>query len=214
MRLFVAVDLPPGLRAALGAHTAAMARTWPAAKWVAAENLHLTVRFIGDWDRGRLAPLESALASAAARHRPFALTLRGAGFFGSPAAPRVVWAGVADGDRELAAVASSVDGALAELGVRSEGRPYRAHLTLARGRGDPIPADLRQQLGDLQAHDWGRLAVDRIALFASALLPTGPVYSQVSSFILGCPGAAGREKVGVVQARIGCYTQLEETGSR
>lgn len=206
LRLFVAVDLDPEVRARLGQGLLELSPLWPAAKWVPPANLHLTAGFIGDWERRRLPDLEAALALAVAPLGRSKLLLAGTGFFGPAGSPRVVWAGVREGAEALAGLAAAVDRALAPLGVGPPERPYRAHLTLARGRGDPMPPALRARLEQLRNHEWGWVAVDQLWLVQSELGPGGPRYTKLSSCRLG--------QDQVVPPSAGCYTQIGETGSR
>jgi 2'-5' RNA ligase len=183
VRLFVAAEI--GDR--LSKRAAALSRDLqqrsadaaPRAKisWVPAERLHLTVRFIGEVDNGRVAAFCDVLACPL-DVAPFDLGLRGAGAFPKSGTPRVLWIGVADGRDALLAIEREVSSRLVRLGVSREDRPYSPHLTLARVRE---PAGLRTAglLEGLTDQTLGTTRIDAITLFQSKLSPKGPTYTPL-----------------------------------
>lgn len=189
MRLFVAAEIGEALaaRAAdvsreLQQRAAAMA---PRAKvtWVPADRLHLTIRFLGQIDDGRVPAVCEALAPPLAV-AAFDLTLAGAGAFPKGGSPRVLWLGVTGGRSEMLAVEREVSARLAPLGIPEEERPYSPHLTLARVRE---PGSLRSArlLEGLTATQVGTSHIDAITLFQSKLSPKGPTYTPVMRIPLG-----------------------------
>jgi 2'-5' RNA ligase len=134
-RAFFAVELPEAARDVAIEAIDALARGCDAdVRWVPAENLHLTVKFLGDVEVERLPELARRVAAKLVRERPFEVELAGLGAFPSARAARVLWLGIASGASELARLARKTDAAVARLGVPREHRPYRAHLTLGRLR--------------------------------------------------------------------------------
>jgi 2'-5' RNA ligase len=133
-RLFIAVAVPP---AALDACRTVLdpVREGPlggSARWVRTENLHLTVRFLGDTDPELVPDLALAVVDAAATVAPFELRLGGAGAFPDGRHPRTLWLGVARGNDGLEALDAALAPALARLGWPSDRRDRRPHLTVAR----------------------------------------------------------------------------------
>jgi len=185
LRLFVAVELSEELRTGIGRLISDLAVRWPEARWVSPDNLHLTVKFLGSTPIGLVSPVGAALDRAAGGVTRFDLSLVGLGTFGPAAQPRVVWVGVGNGGAQMAGLAAAVDHELGQLGIEREQRPYRAHLTMARGRGDAIPSDVRAEFSAARSHDWGRQSVGEIVLMASELRREGPHYSVVSRHPLG-----------------------------
>src|SRR5690242_18586658 len=134
MRLFVALDIPESIRAAIENYVDDLRRMAPDAKWVGGETYHVTLKFIGEWKRG-VKEVISALENVQAS--PVAIAFRNSGFFPNPRAPRVFWVGI-EADTNLAPLASRVDEACSALGIEREDHEYRPHLTLARsGSGSP-----------------------------------------------------------------------------
>ncbi|MGB9590097.1 MAG: RNA 2',3'-cyclic phosphodiesterase [candidate division WOR-3 bacterium] len=179
MRLFTAIELPEDVRASAWEFERSLAESYRHARWVARENLHLTLIFIGEAPPALANEIKNALASVKAE--PFTISLEGVGSFpeNRPIA-RVVWIGVREGAEELARLAGKVRLALDPLGIRDD-KPFSPHLTLARGRretGIPI-----RRLG---SPSFGPVSfrVGHFSLMESKLRPEGPIYTRVASYPL------------------------------
>src|SRR5450432_3060778 len=129
MRLFTGIDLREDVRERL---ERLLMHLRPCAhlKWSPVYNLHITLKFIGDWPEEKLPQLEAALRSIPPRPA-FPVAVRGLGWFPNPRSPRVFWAAVEGGD-ELQKLAHETDEALSPLGIPKETRAFTAHLSLAR----------------------------------------------------------------------------------
>ncbi len=131
-RLFVALNLSAELRGELHEATAALRAVVPRqGRWVPADNLHLTLKFLGDCPDSRVAHLEESLARAALASGPARLAIAGVGAFPNLRRPRVIWIGV-EPDPKLELLQHEVETACAALGYQIEGRPFRPHITLGR----------------------------------------------------------------------------------
>ncbi|MBI2832848.1 MAG: RNA 2',3'-cyclic phosphodiesterase [Acidobacteria bacterium] len=192
MRLFVAVDVSEDARRTAVGVTRRLTRDLEKLgvgrdiKWVPAENLHLTLQFIGPVDEERGAAIETAMREPLATGA-FELGLNGAGAFPPSGAPRVIWIGISSGMPELQALHADVEARLAPFGIETEQRAFAAHLTLARFRQpSPRGADIRRLLSDMpvRAEPW---TVDRVTLYESKLSPKGPKYLPVRYTVLS-PG--------------------------
>lgn len=182
MRLFVAVEIAPQVieaLAACGDELRRRAARVPRARiaWVAADRLHVTVRFIGEVDEAETRAIATALAPDISL-TPFALAIEGVGTFPEHRPPRVLWAGIGDGSDAIAAVEAEVSTRLEGCGVPREARPYRPHVTLARVRE---PGGLRTAtwLADWTDRRFGVSPVNAITLFESRPSPQGHVYVPV-----------------------------------
>jgi len=129
-RLFVAIDLPLHIRERLGALCCGL----PGARWVEPEQLHLTVRFIGEVDSSVFALVREALTEV--RAEGFPLQLDGIGFFPPRGSPRVVWAGIRKSE-ELLRLHHRIESALVRSGLAPEERKFSPHITLARLKNTP-----------------------------------------------------------------------------
>ena len=140
-------------------------------RWVLADRLHLTLRFLGATPAEALAPLATALDQAAAGIRAFRVSIAGAGAFPSVERPRVLWLGLREGAAELAALASALDAPLARLGWPAPTRPFRGHLTVARtdAAGYGAGATAARALIAAAGSRSSRFEADRVVLFQSHL---------------------------------------------
>ena len=180
MRLFVAAEVGERLAGRIGAVIddlrARVVASAPRAKvtWMAADRVHVTVRFIGEVDAARVEPMRAALRLPLAVGA-FDLRLAGVGAFPKGGSPRVLWVGVADGFESLKHVEQHVSARLASMGVPEESRPYSPHLTVARVReaAGLKTATLLEGLVDVPL---GVAHIDAITLFQSRLSPKGPTY--------------------------------------
>ena len=174
LRSFVAVPLPAEVQQGLLQAARGLAGELPAVKWSAkAENLHITVRFLGDVASALLPGLAQALVEACAAHPVFSLALRGWGAFPDARHASTLWAGVDDGEGRLARVVDAVEGAFGRLGIVRERRPFHPHVTVGRCKGG---VDARRALDGWRGHHFGTVAVTALHLYESRLGGGGSTY--------------------------------------
>jgi RNA 2',3'-cyclic 3'-phosphodiesterase len=152
-------------------------------RWTPIENLHLTLKFLGDVSSSNVNRLIEIIQTAASAHQMFAFSVGGLGAFPSPKRARVLWAGV-EGPPELMAVQRTIDIGTARLGYVSESRPFRPHLTLGRVSRNAGPKDFQKIYQILKEKKVGFLGVAQakeLHLFRSDLRPSGAVYSRIYS---------------------------------
>jgi RNA 2',3'-cyclic 3'-phosphodiesterase len=152
--------------------------------WVAPENFHVTVKFLGRVEDTRVQSVIGALHTAVQGHAPFDLEVGGLGAFPSATRARVLWAGITGGIDPLAALAASVEDALAGLGFPREDRAFSPHITLARVREPGRAPALAEALRDRSGHRFGRVPVADTALMRSDLSPRGARYTPLASIAL------------------------------
>ncbi len=191
MRLFLAVELDEAVRLAAGRVATQLSRALGThgranVAWVRPENLHLTILFLGETPEAAVPPLRQALEAPLAS-RPFELRLGGLGAFPPRGPARVIWLGVVEGHDRLAAVHREVEDRLAALGVEREDRPFRAHLTLGRVRGQLGPR-AGSVLSETAAAGIPASVAREVTLFESRLSPSGAIYTALGRTSLG--GAA------------------------
>jgi len=132
VRSFVALDLPDVHRRALAAHLDECARLAPGYRWVRADALHVTLRFLGHLEAPTLERVQRELDRVRATR--FRLALDGRGTFGSGSMPSVIWLGIGEGLEACRALAGAVEAACQAAGTEPDERTFRAHVTLARQR--------------------------------------------------------------------------------
>jgi len=177
MRLFCGIDLPEDVRERL---ERLLMHLRPAAhlKWSPVYNLHITLKFIGEWPEEKLPQLEAALRSVC-RRNPIPLEVHGLGWYPNPKNPRVFWVGVHDSDG-LTALARDIETALEPLGIAKETRPFAGHLTLARIK-DPTPLDvLRGAIEKLESAEYGAFNASCFHVYRSQPGAAGSIYTKLS----------------------------------
>ena len=175
-RLFAAIRPPSAIREQL----LDVMEGVRGARWQDEDQLHLTLRFVGEVDRHQATDIAAALGSI--HHPGFEIALNGIGSFDRRGEPTVLWAGVAPHE-PLKALHNKVDQALARAGVDPDRRAYLPHITLARLNRSTGPID-----GLLEAHGGissPAFAVDEFRLYESDLTPEGAIHSVVERYRLG-----------------------------
>ncbi len=174
-RLFVAIRPPHPVRERLLALMGGVAGV----RWQTEDQLHITLRFIGEVDRHAASDIAAALSSVS--HPPFEVSLNGIGTFDKRRQPATLWAGLAPHD-PLKALHKKVDHACVRAGLPPEGRAYHPHITLARSkRGFGNGADFFERAGGLAGPP---SLIDALALFESTLTPEGAVYTLIEDYPL------------------------------
>lgn len=174
IRLFVGLALPETHRQ----HLNIISHGIPGARWVASENLHITLRFIGEVDEDVAEDLAQALSRVSAK--PFEITLKELGTFGEP--PHAIWTGVKDEPvGALAALQANIESALVRQGLEPEHRKYTPHVTLAYCKKSPVGrvAQYLESSADVQLTPF---MVTGFSIFQSHLRPEGAEYSRVVEF--------------------------------
>jgi 2'-5' RNA ligase len=177
VRLFIAVTIkpPPPLRKVLS-RLDMMGR---AVKPVSADNLHLTLKFLGDVEAILTPQITDAVQTAVGDLAAFEMPLVGLGAFPHARRPSIIWVGTA-GARALVEIADSLERLLRPLGFEPERRKFHPHVTLARIRSKP-PDELATMLEAKQSTDFGTVPVTAVQLFQSELHADGPRYTVLST---------------------------------
>lgn len=180
MRLFIAIEIPGEIRATLTAFLTELRVVAPKVKWVRAENLHITLKFLGNTDTSKLEQIKSAL-KAIRSPQPVTLQFCGLGFFPSEKHPRVFWTGM-ESSANLRPLAQDIDNAMHQIGFPPEDRPFTPHLTLARFDPPGLPPSLGTAVGKQASRSFGSLSACEFHLIESKLKSTGAEYTTVQSF--------------------------------
>jgi 2'-5' RNA ligase len=175
------------LRAALGAQIEGLRGVGGGVSWVAPDNLHVTLKFLGHVPQSLLEHVSAALARVAPEHAGFDLEVRGLGAFPGVSRPRVIWAALGGDAPALAGLAAAVDAALGAIGVPPESRPFAPHVTLGRARHPGRDAALTQALAAGATRAFGQFRVGELVLMRSDLSPRGPRYTPIGTWPLGHP---------------------------
>lgn len=175
-RLFVAIDLPPETRHSL----AGLCFGIPGARWVDPEQIHLTLRFIGDVDGAVFHDIRDGLAGIQAHH--FQLRLRGVGHFPPRKEPRVLWAGIEPSD-PLILLRKKIESTLTGLGLPAEARKFSPHITLARLNRSPVHK-VGQFLAGNNLFSTEPFTVQEFFLYSSFLRANGAIHTIEADYPL------------------------------
>ena len=188
MRAFVAVEMAEPIREALSALIGDLRRLDAPVKWVEAQNIHLTLKFLGSVPDASVARAVEILRECADGMAPFSLEIAGAGGFPDLKRPRVVFVCAVDRPPVAAELARRLNEQMAEVGAERDDRPYQNHITLGRVRPSRASgssdeprhlAQLTQRLESLQGKSFGSMQATELTLMESRLTPAGPIYSPV-----------------------------------
>jgi len=180
VRLFVALEIPSAVRANLAELLKTLRAVSPRTRWVRPENLHVTLKFIGEAHEAKFSAIRNALAGVHS-DESVRIDFRGLGFFPNEKHPRVFWAGI-EASPNLKILAAEIEQTTEKLGIPREKRPFSPHLTLARFEPPLLLERLRAAIQEHAARDFGSLRTSQFHLIESKLKPSGAEYTTVESF--------------------------------
>jgi 2'-5' RNA ligase len=185
LRAFIAVEIPHEIRQAIHEQaTGVLKRTLgPLIRWVPPENMHLTLKFLGDVSPASMELLKQMLRTEADKAHAFDIHIGGLGSFPSLRRARVIYIGI-QAPAGLDALNRGIESACVRLGYQAEERSFSPHLTLGRVRQDVTASDqqsIRSALEGLRIDSLGTARVDSVHLFKSDLKPSGSVYAKLFS---------------------------------
>jgi 2'-5' RNA ligase len=184
VRTFIAIEMPAEVRAFLDRCQERLKRAGGGVRWVRTDLVHLTLVFLGEVRRDRLAALEQAVRGAVAGFGPMTLAPSGAGRFPPKGRPRVVWVGIGDPAGSLLRLQKAVAEATADLAEKTEDRAYTAHLTLGRAQGGGDLHALSDAVDAMAAERGPEFAAGEVTVFRSDLSPQGPTYTALAKVAL------------------------------
>jgi 2'-5' RNA ligase len=153
-------------------------------RWLRKENLHLTLKFLGNIAESQVEPITAALRHPLGLFSPCTISAKGLGVFPDFRRPKILWVGLT-GD-QLVQLAAEIESALMPNGFTPENRAFTPHLTIGRWREGSRPTkNLRQEIDSLNDFEFGACAVRQIVLFQSVLKPEGASYSELRTIQLG-----------------------------
>ena len=154
-------------------------------KWVVPENIHLTLKFLGDIDDSAVGEICTVVACAGDGLKPFDISIGSLGCFPPSKPARILWAGLAEPSTQLMQLQESVDRELAQIGFAPEHRGFSCHFTLARIRQLQLGRDVQNLIADRPAGETICQEVAEIAIFQSELTREGPIYTAMQHVALG-----------------------------
>ena len=179
IRAFIALELPPSVISLLEKVQEDLKSLRVRAKWVKPENIHLTLKFLGNISPDDIDKIGGSMMDTVEEFAPIDLVAMGVGVFPGIQRPRVIWVGLGGQIQPLFAMQRVLEDNLADLGFKKEKRPFKGHLTLGRIRQTVNPTTIRQIMREYANLSSEEFTASRIILFKSELKPSGAVYSQL-----------------------------------
>lgn len=186
LRCFIALEIPPYVRARIDKVLRKAARLFPSIRWTRSDQFHLTLKFLGGVPVAETPALLTAVEDVCRSFGSFDLDFQGLGAFPNPEQPHTLWVGIQQGTEEATALAGAIDEKLKELGYPKEHRRFTPHLTIGRvRRGESGSEELRAFLAENAELDFGVCEADAVTIYSSELSRRGPKYEPLAEITLG-----------------------------
>jgi len=183
-RAFIAINLPESIKSFLSEAQEALKLYGFRIKWVRPQNIHLTLKFLGDTATADTDKIAEAMTLAAKNCPTVSLTAKGVGVFPNVRRPRVIWAGLNGQIETLANLHQTLDAHLADLGFARDTRAFKSHLTLGRVKGKIASDRMLAAIDKLKESESESFETHQVILFKSELRPGGAVYTRVQAIAL------------------------------
>ncbi|MFI5252093.1 MAG: RNA 2',3'-cyclic phosphodiesterase [Bacteroidota bacterium] len=186
LRTFVALETPEIERKRFSAIQSRLKESDADVKWEPENKFHVTVKFLGDTDEGKLPKINSIIQSVSTSSAPFSLVFDSVGFFPNWQKPRVVWIGCSVHDNVASHIKTQLDKSLVPLGFEMENKPFHPHITLGRIKGENGLKHLLSIAENL-TFEPSTILMNELILMKSVLRPEGSEYFILKNFSLGSP---------------------------
>ncbi|WP_333652563.1 RNA 2',3'-cyclic phosphodiesterase [Dissulfurispira sp.] len=183
MRCFIAIDMSGNIKNAIAGVIEKCGLNSKGVRWVAVENIHLTLKFLGDVKEDLIPEIQKGLALICMRRDVFNINIRGAGAFPNFKYPNVLWMGI-DESEELKRLYEDIEESMFELGFEKEDRKFSPHLTIGRVKERKGIEPVIKGLYTFKDTFFGSIEVNEVLLIRSVLKPTGAEYSKIAGFKL------------------------------
>ncbi|MDI6758152.1 MAG: RNA 2',3'-cyclic phosphodiesterase [Candidatus Omnitrophota bacterium] len=188
MRTFIAIELPKEVRDTLSQLQEELKKTKADVKWVSPENIHLTLKFLGERNEKKINQIAQILEEIAKDKISFTTSISNIGAFPKIDFPRVLWVGIDKGDKEIKEIVKELEEKIARLGIPKEDKPFSSHITLGRTRSTLNRQELVQGLNTLSENfpkeTSLEFSITKLTFFKSTLTPGGPIYETLKEIIL------------------------------
>ncbi len=179
MRTFLAVDIDKNARSLVSQAISRIDVSKAKVKWVADQNLHVTLRFLGEVDDSKLPGICQLVADAASEVAAFDFRVSEIVCVPKAGPVRMFWAGVTDPTGQMNLLYENISLLLEAEGYPPETRPFLPHITLGRVKVDHTGGQLAGQVAQFAGCDFGLVCADSVTVYGSNLTPAGPVYSVI-----------------------------------
>lgn len=184
IRAFIAIELPVKIVFSISQIQERIATYGFKIRWIRPENIHLTLKFLGDIKTADIDKIGGVMDESVRGHAPISLKAKGIGVFPGIKRPRVIWTGVSGEVNQLFGLQKRLEDNLDGLGFPKENRPFKAHLTFGRVKNRLDPKRLGDALSEFIGFESEEFVADRVILYKSDLKPAGAVYTKLVEAVL------------------------------
>jgi 2'-5' RNA ligase len=185
IRTFIAIEIPGNIISKIRELQEGIKGYGFKIRWVRAENIHLTLKFLGDVESVRIDEIAEAISKTVEGYTPISLKAKGVGVFPSLKRPRVLWVGLTGQMEALVGLQNALDEHLELLGFHKEKRPFKGHLTMGRMKDKIDAKKFGDALMTFRSFESETFGADQITLYKSELKSAGAVYTKLASASLG-----------------------------
>jgi 2'-5' RNA ligase len=184
MRTFIAIELPERIKKKIEELQAPLKKTNAFVSWVKPENIHVTLKFLGEVPENKINEVFSATDKALEGAKKFTMSLKGMGAFPDFRRPRVIWIGAGSGEKELSYLANRIEEEMEKIGFPKEERKFSAHFTVGRVKS---PKNIEKLMELVKASDFQTddIEVSEMVVMKSQLHPAGAIYTPLKKIPLG-----------------------------
>ncbi|MFB6217328.1 MAG: RNA 2',3'-cyclic phosphodiesterase [Candidatus Aenigmatarchaeota archaeon] len=183
MRTFLGIGVARDPKQSISSVKDEFRRTDADIKYVKDENLHWTVKFLGDVKEDEIQRIDT-VKDVVSDREPFEVELSGVGVFPSLDYIKVIWVGAGDGRSKMKDMIDSVDARLSDAGFEGDEKETVPHVTIGRMKSGRNKEEVRETIKRLKGHSFGTMKVGSITLYSSELTPEGPIYETLKEFEL------------------------------
>lgn len=187
MRTFIAIELPNEIKEYLNSIQERLKKTGADVKWVEPQNIHLTLKFLGEIKEKKLESISKIMEEVTKDKKEFIIQLSSLGVFPKIEFPRVIWVGISQGQDQTTQIAQELEEKLSLLGIPKEKRPFLSHITIGRVRSSLNRKELVCEIKNLQNNfkdNKLEFIAKKIILFKSTLTSGGPIYEALKEINL------------------------------
>ena len=181
IRTFISIKLPESTISSINRIQDGLLSYGFKVRWVRSQNIHLTLKFLGDIRETDVDRIGDAMTESAGEYGPITLNTKGIGTFPGIKRPRIVWVGITGQVDRLAGLQGTLEKRLAKLGFPEENRSFKGHLTIGRIKGRIDPKRFLDAMHEFAEFGSTTFTADKIILFRSELKPSGAVYTELLS---------------------------------
>jgi 2'-5' RNA ligase len=184
LRCFIAIEIPETIRKSIGDSIDSLKKSGSDVKWVAHENIHITLQFLGETEESLIPEIKEALDKILASYPLFYIKISNIGCFPDGRRPRIIWVGM-EGSQTLINLHKDIANEMVKFGYRKEERAFTPHITIGRVKSQRNMGELLKRLDDIRATRFSDFEVHHLTLMKSELKPSGAKYYSLAEIPFG-----------------------------